>query len=238
MSETEHPGEARFDTTLGAWQLTSYADVSAALQDSRLSITGTEANGEAAHRAVREAAARSLSSARIAGWRTECEESARVFAERLSLGEPVDLVESFARPWSTALAIRVTCAPPADAERLNRLAREVFLAAACATDSGIQPHAQSAVAELARSFQGEGASADVQTFVALSQTLPCFLAGAWRELFRHPDEVDRLRRQPELIPGAVEELLRHAGPARAVFRRAAADIAIGHARVRPGDRVV
>src|SRR5262249_10688576 len=126
----------------------------------------------------------------------------------------------------------------ADAERLDRLARDVFLAAACATDSGIEPQAQTAVAELARSFPGEGASADVQTFVALSQTLPCFLAGAWRELFRHPDEVDRVRGQPALMPGAVEELLRHSGPARAVFRRAFAEITIGQSHIQPGDRVI
>ncbi len=44
--------------------------------------------------------------------------------------------------------------------------------------------------------------------------------------------------QPELMPEAVEELLRHAGPARAIFRRASAGMSIGGARVAPGDRVI
>jgi cytochrome P450 len=114
----------------------------------------------------------------------------------------------------------------------------VFLAAAYATDSGFQPRAQAAVAKLASRFPGAGASADVQTYVALSQTLPCFLAKAWLELFRRSDEADRLRAQPELMPNAVEELLRHASPARAVFRRALDEMSIGRARIAPGDRVI
>jgi hypothetical protein len=150
----------------------------------------------------------------------------------------VDLVGAFARPWSVTLAVGATGAPTADSDRLDRLAREVFLAAAHATDPGSQPQAQAAAAELASRFPGAGASADVQTYVALSQTLPCFLAGAWLELFRRPDEADRLRAQPELMPQAVEELLRHAGPARAVFRRALAEVSIGRASVAPGDRVI
>jgi hypothetical protein len=78
----------------------------------------------------------------------------------------------------------------------------------------------------------------VQTFVALSQTLPCLLANAWLALFRRSDQADRLRSQPELIPTAVDELLRRAGPARAIFRRALAETSIGRARVAPGDRVI
>jgi cytochrome P450 len=238
MDEAERPGEARFDPALGAWVLTSYADVSAALRDPRLSISGMGGGGDAAHVAVRNAAAQALSPARLAAWHAEVEASARALAERLPAGVPVDLVGAFARPWSVALAVRATGAPSADAGRLERLAREVFLAAAFATDSGFPPRAQATVAELAGSFPTGGVSAAVQAYVALSQTLPCFLAGAWLELFRRPDEADRLRARPELMPGAVEELLRHAGPARAVFRRALAGTSIGRASVAPGDRVI
>jgi cytochrome P450 len=238
MDKAEQPGEARFDAALGAWVLTSYADVSAALRDPRLSVSGTSADGDAAHVAVHEAAAHALSPARLAAWRDELEVSARLLTERLPAGVPVDLVGALARPWSVTLAVRATGAPPEDGERLDRLAREVFLAAACATDSGFPPRAQAAVAKLASRFPGAGASADVQAYVALSQTLPCFLASAWLELFRRSDEADLLRAQPELMPEAVEELLRHASPARAVFRRALGGMSIGRASVTPGDRVI
>ena len=171
---------------------------------------------------------------RLAAWRAEIEASAVALTESLPAGVPVDLVAAFAQPWSATLAARATGAPLADEKRLERLAREVFLAAAHATDS--EPRPGAAVTELARSLPRTAAS--VQTYVALSQTLPCFLAGAWLELFRRSDEADRLRAQPELMPKAVEELLRHASPARAVFRRALAGVSIGRACVAPGDRVI
>jgi cytochrome P450 len=235
MDDAERPGEPRFDAALGAWVLTRYADVSAALRDPRWSASVA---GDAAHAEVRGAAAQAMSPARMATWRAEAEASARVLFEGLPEGEPLDLVAAFARPWSAALAARATGAPPEDVDRLARLAREVFLAAAHATDPGPQPRAQAAVAELAACFSGAGASADVQAYVALSQTLPCVLAGAWLELIRHPDEADRLRAEPGRMPGAVEELLRHAGPSRAIFRLARAGMSIGGARIAPGNRVV
>ena len=238
MDEAVQIGEARFDSALGAWVLTRYADVSAALRDPRLTVSGTGADGDAAHVTVREAAVAAMSPGRLAIWRAEGDASARVLTERLPAGVPVDLVGAFARPWSVELAIRATGALPADAERLDQLAREAFLAAAHATDSGIQPEAQAAAAKLASRLQGAGASADVQTFVALSQTLPCFLANGWLKLFQRSDEADRLRAQPELMPRAVEELLRHASPARAVFRRSLAKMSIGRASIAPGDRVI
>src|SRR5215208_8454666 len=63
-------GPARFDSTLGAWVLSSYADVAAALREPRLSASdgGDE---EGAHAAVREAAVRALAPARLAAWRAE-----------------------------------------------------------------------------------------------------------------------------------------------------------------------
>jgi cytochrome P450 len=232
------PGEARFDPTLRAWMLTSYADVSAALRDPRLSVPGTGAEGHAAHLAVREAGVDALSPARLAEWRAEIEPSARGIVRSLADGQMVDLVRAFAEPWSLALAVTATGTSPGEAGRLAQLARAVFLAAASSTGDGPGPEARAAAAELARSFPGAGASVAVQSFVALSQTLPCLLANAWLELLRHPGEILRLRAEPGLMPQAVEELLRYASPARAVFREARVEMTIGTARVGPGDRVV
>ncbi len=140
MDEAEQPGEARFDSALGAWVLTSYADVSAALRDPRLSVSGTSADGDAAHAALREAAVHALSPARLAAWRAEAEASARVLTERLPAGVPVDLVGTFARPWSATLAVRATGAPHADAERLDRLARASNPACRANQQQGLPPY--------------------------------------------------------------------------------------------------
>jgi cytochrome P450 len=237
MNDPE-PGPGRFDPRLGGWILTSHADVAAALREPRLSVSGTPVAGHAAHLAVREAGAQAFPAARLAQWRTEIETSARALARSLPRDQSVDLVETFAAPWSLALAVTATGALPQEAERLARLARQVFLAAARSTNGEPEPEAQAAALALAGGFPGEGASIAVQAFVALSHTLPFFLAGAWHELFRHPEETLRLRTDPDLMPQAIEELLRYASPARAVFRVALAPVSIGAAGIGPGERVI
>lgn len=57
-------------------------------------------------------------------------------------------------------------------------------------------------------------------------------------LFRNPDQLDRLRAQPELVPGAVEELLRFTRLIPAAFTRVATtDVEIGGVTVTQGQTV-
>ncbi|MEP6491926.1 MAG: cytochrome P450 [bacterium] len=232
------PVAAHFDSTANAWVLSTHADVSAALRDARLSPSASS-NAATVPTGVRQAAARAFSPDKLALWRAEIEQSAAGYAARLSVGQPVDLVSEFAAPWSLALAMKATRAAGEDATRLAALARDVFLAAAHSTDSAVPQSALAASLELAATLQNATteASLDVQAFVALAHTLPGFLAGAWLELFGNAEAADRLRRNRGLMPGAIEELLRLAGPSRAVFRVALSDVAIGAARIRPGERV-
>ncbi len=252
-----------FDPELGAWIVSRHADVVAALHDPRLTVgnappgssTGapdrvpngapnasaqnaSAQNASAPHTVVRAATTRELSPARLAAWRTELAATARRLADALPAHEPVDLVREFATPWSLAVAATVTGTPPDVAERLAEPARTLFLAAATATDATVAPDAQAAAATLARDLHGASAWPDVQAFVALSQTLPAVLGGAWQVLLGHPAEMRRLRADRGLMPRAVDALLRRAGPSRAVFRRAAADLSLGTARIAAGERVV
>lgn len=231
------PGHARFDPDLVAWILSSHEDVSAALRESRLG-SDESPDRDGAHRTVRKAVANALSADRLAAWRPGFERTARDMAASLPADRPVDLVASFAAPWSLTLAGAVTGAAPADVRALAGLARDVFLASAFRTDGGSQPEAATPAAELARHLPAADASVNVQTFVALSQTLPHLLAGAWRMLFGDAAATGRLRNEPRLLPQAVEELLRLAGPSRAVFRHALEDVRIGRAEIACGDRVV
>jgi cytochrome P450 len=180
-----------------------------------------------------------LAPVRIATWRAALATEAARRAAELPTGEVVDLVHAFASPWSLALAAAAVGAPPNGIARLAELAREVFLAAACATAGATagDAAAQEATMELARALPGADPSLAAQAFVALSQTLPCVLAAAWLALLRHPDALAALRADPALLPDAVEELLRHASPARAVFRRATTALSLGGARIAAGDSV-
>ena len=231
-------GTAHFDPALGAWMLSSYADVSAALRDARLSGSGADAAFRHAQEAFRNAAAHALSMQRLAAWRVEMERSAIRCAEGLPDHEPVDLVAAFARPWATEVASIVSGASLAESTRLAVLAREIFLAAALATSAAPQPETHRAIADLSRSLSGPEPMIAVQTFVALSQTLPCVLASAWLHLLRHPDTMHQIRTMPGLVSRCVDELLRLASPSRAVFRTANADARIGAANIANGEHVI
>ncbi len=56
-------------------------------------------------------------------------------------------------------------------------------------------------------------------------------------LLRHPAELARLHNEPELMPLAVEELLRFDGPAASVVRIATEEILLHGQTIRPGERV-
>jgi cytochrome P450 len=57
-------------------------------------------------------------------------------------------------------------------------------------------------------------------------------------LLRHPDELGRLRADPNLIGAAVEELLRYDSPVQARVRVARHDVELGGRRIAAGDRVM
>jgi len=57
-------------------------------------------------------------------------------------------------------------------------------------------------------------------------------------LLRHPPELRRLRREPALLPLAVEELLRYDGPVQFVNRVPSADIDIGGTPIPAGDTIM
>lgn len=230
------PGEARFDSSLGAWTLSRYADVSAALREPRLSASpgsGAPGRDQAANALVREAALQALASQRLAAWKKEIEPLACQMAGGLPVGTAVDLLGEFATPWSLALASLASGASAAEAPRLAGLAHDVFLAAA----DGSAP-AQDAVMELASTLAGNRGGLDVQSFVALSQTLPYFLAAAWLALFGDDEQTRYLRAQPDAMPAAIEELLRFASPSRAVTRYAVEPLDIGGVSIARGDRVL
>ncbi len=57
-------------------------------------------------------------------------------------------------------------------------------------------------------------------------------------LLRHPEQLQRLREDPSLIPAAVEELLRFDSPAQVDFRRVLADCEVNGSPLRERDNVV
>jgi len=73
--------------------------------------------------------------------------------------------------------------------------------------------------------------------VAGSETTTYFAANAVDALLRRPELYARLRRERELLPRLLDEVLRLSGPAQRLFRVATRDVRVGHAEIKRGDWV-
>jgi cytochrome P450 len=75
-------------------------------------------------------------------------------------------------------------------------------------------------------------------YVAGHETTVALLAnGAWL-LMRHPDQAELLRRNPDLLPTAIEEILRYESPIQLNTRLAVADLEVRGQQIKAGDTVI
>jgi cytochrome P450 len=214
------------------WVLTRYVDVLTALREPRLTANGARNAGHSNFRALASADAAEM----LRGGLESEKALAHSMAAGLPTNRPVDLVSELVKPWSIQIACQLT-RPTGDPEGMAARAADIFAAAAEPCKPTLQARAEESTLELAGAFSGELAGFRVQAFVALSQTLPCFLANAWLALLHDPEKAEMLRADPGLMPAAIEELLRHSGPSRAQFRSATGRVIIGGATIEKGDRV-
>jgi cholest-4-en-3-one 26-monooxygenase len=64
------------------------------------------------------------------------------------------------------------------------------------------------------------------------------MSGGLRALLQNPEQLDRLRADRSLLPGAVEEMLRWVTPVRNMNRTATRDVEVNGQQIREGDRML
>jgi cytochrome P450 len=233
-----------YDADLEAWVLSRHADVLAAFRSSGLWPAGSnskkkvEPPNEKANLEMRAETVEVLSQAQLREWRERMTPVARELIDGLPTGETVDLVARCARPLCLTLAAMVTGVDPEDAERLRRVAEPVSASAAEPYDQELRTTASAANVELRGCFHSGPEPLRDSGFVALSHTMPSLLGNAWYALLQHSKEWRLLHEQPELMEQAMEELLRYAGAARILFRRATEDVDLNGVAIRKGERIV
>jgi cytochrome P450 len=233
---SEPPADPHFDRRLNAWTLSRHRDVAAALREPRLvpALAGSTAPAvpidSKIHTHFRTQALHALSPASIQQWEEEFAHAANLLIGALPTGEPVDLIERFARPWSLQVAAIAANIAADRYDGLSGLSRLVFQAACEPYDEALAAASQKATVELAAFFQ-HAPPWTMQMFIALAHSLPAFLGNAWLALLEQPAEIVDM-------PKAIDELLRFAGPAKAQFRQAVAPVTIGDATIAQDQKVI
>lgn len=232
------PVQAFYSLKHQGWVLSRYADVIAALREPLLSSRDAGDQQRSAAR-IRSETLAALSAAKLVEWQAQMERLASMLIDDLPQNYTVDIMREFVRPWSLGTAMIVTGAHPDDAGYLDNLARNVSEATADPSDPQLQCRAKEAHVELERYFRNSAIPMCGPAFVALSQTLACFLANAWLALLRHPSQTELLVNRPDLMPGAVEELLRYAGLTRRVSRQSRTSVnCVGGVGIAEGETVI
>jgi cytochrome P450 len=77
----------------------------------------------------------------------------------------------------------------------------------------------------------------VQLVTAGNDTTKTMLSSGILALLTHPDQLQEVRDDPSLIPGAVEEILRWANPLHYFRRTAMAETTLHDVTIKPGDKV-
>lgn len=75
-------------------------------------------------------------------------------------------------------------------------------------------------------------------FVAGHETTMNLVGNGTYALLRHRDQLERLRTDPDLVPSAIEELLRYDGPVHLSSRVAVTDVEVNGHRFRAGDQAL
>jgi cytochrome P450 len=81
-------------------------------------------------------------------------------------------------------------------------------------------------------------ASSILLLVAGHETTVNLIGNGTLALLRHPDQLRRLRENPGLIVGAVEELLRYDGPVQRTARMPSAEATIGGRTIKPGEMVM
>ncbi|MGV0634406.1 cytochrome P450 [Mycolicibacillus trivialis] len=75
-------------------------------------------------------------------------------------------------------------------------------------------------------------------FSAGAETTRNGIAGGLLALAEHPEQLRRLRADPQLLPSAVEEIIRWTSPSPSKRRTATREVSLAGRRIRPGEKVL
>ncbi|MEX1255863.1 MAG: cytochrome P450 [Dehalococcoidia bacterium] len=179
----------------------------------------------------------------------------------------MDVIQDLAVPLSVTVIAELLGVPPEDRERFKHWSDEMLLAIGYQTPNELS-RSDTAARQLATYFrqvveerrqqprddlisallvaEEAGDSLSMDEVLATCHLLlnaghamtTNFIGTGLLALLQHPDQIELLRREPDLIGSATEELLRYDGPAQATSRFVLEDVQIGGQTIRAGEQVM
>ena len=161
------------------------------------------------------------------------------------LGVPADDMGRF-EGWSNDIALTVEpILTPVQIEGVQRATGELFSYFESIVEARRRaPRDDLVSALLAAEEEGEGLTREellstmLLILVAGNETTRNLIGNGMVALLRHPDQLRRLRREPELLEPAVDELLRYDSPVQLDGRVVREDLEMGGKRLRAGQKAI
>lgn len=217
------------------------------------------------HTRIRQAIHRAFTPRAVENMRGPVERIVGELLAGLEDGAPFDFMAQVASPLAVRVLIEVVGVPPADREGFTALLVDTQKARAdLRRDRETELRAVTAEREIFAYFgdlvehphdliEGSMAWLLIESGVGFepaeqrkmlydlsisgNNSTPFFLGNAMRALVWHPKELAKIRERPELLRGAVDEVLRYDGPTQQVIRFATVDAQIGGRPVKAGDAI-
>jgi len=250
------PKDPYFDSTRGAWILSRYTDVAAAMRERALHLASpkgkTYPDGEDDVKRSRQFAQvrTEILLMNTAEWRSEARRLAHRVIREAASKERIDILGDVVQPWCVSILLALSGATQPDRERISELAKILHYKPSSSASSLKRRHLVKllpnrrlrlkycdAERQLDRMLERKELAISKSMFMAVSQSLPSFLVKSWLALLRNPAEVVRLQAEPALMANAVDELVRYAGIVHTLFRKADQDVDVAGIRVAKGQLV-
>jgi pimeloyl-[acyl-carrier protein] synthase len=215
------------------------------------------------HRRVRRQIGGLFTPRRVEGFRALVQERAATVLDRLEAAGQMDLVTEFARPLPFSVIVEILGVPPDRHEFLGARLLTMGQGFANQRDPAFLERANAAVTELLEYFGGllderaQDPREDLLSILAADipddehgrddlvanciffveaghATTTSLISIGTLLLLQNPAELDTLRAEPALLPGAIEEMLRLASPVSVVPRHAREELELDACHYDPG----
>ncbi|HEY3885117.1 MAG TPA: cytochrome P450 [Vicinamibacterales bacterium] len=220
------------------------------------------------HTRLRRLAAKAFTPKAIEQMRPDIEQHVARLLDRIEGAETVDAIADLAYPLPLLVIAEMLGVPTGDIERLKKWSFELNASFDPLMPMEVFRRANEVVSELTEYFrrliavrrsvpgldllsalidasdeedrlsEEELLATCILLFWAGHETTVNLLGNGVLTLLRHPAELGRLRRDPELVPSAVEEMLRFESPVQLTYRSALDDLEVQGRVIRKGQQVV